>query len=953
MGQFEIQKNTEAEVGFTHYQSQYIAHLLTLKGNPEAEISRSIKRARVDMNPHQVDAALFALRSPISKGVVLADEVGLGKTIEASLVIAQKWAERKRRILLVVPASLRKQWSQELQEKFSLPSAILESKNFNVAAKSGALNPFEINDKIVMCSYQFASGKADYVSRVLWDLVVFDEAHKLRNIFKKEGAKIAKRLRDATQGRHKLLLTATPLQNTLMELYGLVSVIDEHFFGSQAAFRGQYTTGRNAINLPILRERMKTICQRTLRKQVVEAGLLPFTNRYLITEDYTPSDNEQDLYERVSGYLQRPETVGIGQNGRHLVTLVIRKILASSSFAVGETLKKMIGRLEKNLALTADDLADYETVDETAEEMGLDQEAPENLTDAQKLKLEIEELKAMRELALGIRDNAKGQALVKALGSALAQVVEKGGERKAVIFTESVRTQHYIKELLSANGYEGQIVLLNGSNNDPDSRCIYKAWVEKHQGTDVISGSRTADMKAAIVDAFRDDATIFIATESGAEGINLQFCSFVINYDLPWNPQRVEQRIGRCHRYGQKIDVAVLNFINQKNRADQRVFQLLNEKFQLFDGVFGSSDEVLSTIESGVDIEQKILAIYQKCRSADEVDAEFEKLQEELRESIDAQDRVTKRALLETVDETVIQRLRMRQKDTCRFSSDYDRRLLNITKAELPTLRFINSHRFEHDGQIYSLEWPEADENGWHFYRIAEGTLAETLVNQAKNRSLGSACLRFHYEAYDGDGQLSDLIPLREKSGTLRAMKLSVTNAVSLTEHLVLSGVTDAGETLHQDQLHRLLMLPSESAGNFSGSQESPKIEGSQQARIVELLAQAETQNLEYLNEETDKLDRWEEESTAAIDAEIKELRRKANDIDRQSRNPILNLKEKMTLKRQAASYKAESTKRKRSYFEAQERIAEERKHILDRIEAQLEMHHETVPLFTIGWELV
>src|SRR6516162_4682354 len=121
-----------------------------------------------------------------------------------------------------------------------------------------------------------------------------------------------------------------------------------------------------------------------------------------------------------------------------------------------------------------------------------------------------------------------------------------------------------------------------------------------------------------------------IATEAAAEGINLQFCSMVVNYDLPWNPQRIEQRIGRCHRYGQRYDVVVVNFLNKNNAADQRVYELLAEKFKLFSGVFGASDEVLGAIESGVEFEKRIVSIYQNCRSTEEIESAFERLREEM-----------------------------------------------------------------------------------------------------------------------------------------------------------------------------------------------------------------------------------------------------------------------------------------------------------------------------------
>jgi superfamily II DNA/RNA helicase len=250
--------------------------------------------------------------------------------------------------------------------------------------------------------------------------------------------------------------------------------------------------------------------------------------------------------------------------------------------------------------------------------------------------------------------------LVGALPKALDQIVAKGGERKAVIFTESVRTQRYLAELLAANGYDGEIVLLNGQNNDPGSRAIYEDWLARHKNSDAVSGSRSADMKAAVVEAFKTRKAILIATESGAEGINLQFCSLLINFDLPWNPQRVEQRIGRCHRYGQKIDVTVVNFLNLRNRAEQRVYELLSEKFRLFKGVFGASDEVLGAIERGVDIEKRILEIVQRARTEVEINTAFDNLQGELQAQISEQVLDARKRLLENVDERVISVLKTR-----------------------------------------------------------------------------------------------------------------------------------------------------------------------------------------------------------------------------------------------------------------------------------------------------
>jgi len=170
----------------TVYHAKYYAHDLTRRCASDSveKLAAVLADAQVDLNPHQIEAALFAFRNPFSRGAILADEVGLGKTIEAGLLLSQKWAERKRRLLVILPANLRKQWGQELADKFYLPSVILENRSFNDCIRSGNLNPFQQN-AIVLCSYQFARKKEPYLRQTPWDLVVIDEAHRLRNVVRR------------------------------------------------------------------------------------------------------------------------------------------------------------------------------------------------------------------------------------------------------------------------------------------------------------------------------------------------------------------------------------------------------------------------------------------------------------------------------------------------------------------------------------------------------------------------------------------------------------------------------------------------------------------------------------------------------------------------------------------------------------------------------------------------
>jgi adenine-specific DNA-methyltransferase len=669
----------------TPYHAKLWAYELTRRA-PSDSVDRLASApvdAQVDLNPHQIDAALFAFHSPLSKGVLLADEVGLGKTIEAGLVIAQKWAERRRRILVVTPSNLRKQWHQELSEKFFLPCSILESKPYNDDIKHGRFRPFE-RDAIVLCSYQFARNKAADINAVAWDLVVMDEAHRLRNVYK-PGNVIANTLKQALAHAPKLLLTATPLQNSLLELFGLVSVLDDQIFGDVKSFRDQFLHLNEEQVFRVLKTRLKTVCQRTLRRQVT--AYISYTRRLPMVEHFTPEESEDRLYEAVSSYLHHPNLIALPPSQRTLMTLVMRKLLASSTFAIAGALDTLAKRLRAKLKQQqprelAEELAqDYEGLADTEDEWEQEDAGPP-LTDDERtaLEREVADLEKFRELAVSIPHNAKGVALLKALKVAMGKAVELGAAEKAIIFTESRKTQDYILRLLADTEWRDAVVLFNGSNTDERSKAIYAAWKESHQGTDRVTGSRTADMRSALVDYFHEQGKIMIATEAGAEGINLQFCSLVVNYDLPWNPQRIEQRIGRCHRYGQQHDVVVLNFLNSKNAADQRVFQLLSEKFRLFEGVFGASDEVLGAIESGVDLERRIAGIYQSCRKPDEIQQAFDALQLELNLEINETLNTARQQLLENFDDEVREKLKIRSEVSKAALGRYERLLMDLTR---------------------------------------------------------------------------------------------------------------------------------------------------------------------------------------------------------------------------------------------------------------------------------
>ena len=951
-------------MSLTPYHAKYFAYELTKRCPPDSteRLAGAVASAQVDLNPHQIDAALFAFQSPLSKGALLADEVGLGKTIEAGLVLSQKWAEHKRRILVITPSNLRKQWYQELTEKFFLPCRLLEAKSYNAAIRQGQFRPFEAPE-IVICSYQFAKGKAADVHAIPWDLVVIDEAHRLRNVYKPANI-IANTLKRALAGKDKLLLTATPLQNSLLELFGLVSFIDEHIFGDLKSFREQFANLNQDQVFQTLKARLKPVCHRTLRRQVT--AYIPYTQRLPLVEEFTPEESEDCLYQLVSDYLQRDNLQALPAGQRSLMTLVLRKLLASSTFAIAGALTSMSNRLKAKLhrqapaeSLEDDPDRDYEALEETAEEWAEDDPA-ETLTEADRatIEREIADLDAFAALAASIDHNAKGKALLKALDIAFAKAQEIGAAQKAIIFTESRRTQNYLLRLLEDSPWRDGIVLFNGTNTDEGSRLIYRQWFERHKGSDRVTGSRTADMRSALVDYFREHGRIMIATEAGAEGINLQFCSLVVNYDLPWNPQRIEQRIGRCHRYGQKHDVVVVNFLNRKNAADQRVYELLHDKFQLFEGVFGASDEVLGAIESGVDFEKRIAAIYQSCRRPEEIEGAFNQLQLELSLEINESMTRTRQKLLEHFDDEVREKLKVRDKDSKAYLNHYERLLMQLTRQELNgQAEFLSDASFCLEIQPFLAqaaaiplglyELPRRSGEA-HLYRLNH-PLAEALVTQAKGRELPPAEIHFYYGRHEG--KITALEPFIGKAGWLTLSMFGVESLDQAEDHLIFAATTDDSQALNDDAAARLLTLPGSVIGPVQTDGAAMRLETLSQQRQAAIQRNISERNARFFAAEADKLDGWADDLKVGLEREIKEVDRQIKEA-RRAATTALTLEEKLGGQKQIKALEAQRNQKRRSLFDAQDQVDGQREELIAQIEGKLKQQAKNEKLFTLRWNL-
>lgn len=568
--------------------------------------------AGLDFNPHQIEAALFALRSPFSQGVLLADEFGLGKSIEAGLVISQYVHEHRPRILVLCPTTLQKHWENILGNSFHLDVAIHFNRKDASSFSDG---------KVIIISYSSALKIAERISQTDWDLVVLDEAHRLCNSRRPDNP-TARILRNALAGKKKILLSTVPIQRSLLDLFLLARLLDDHIFPDEHVFRKNYI-GAKRPNFDELRERIKPYFFRTLREHVGE--YIPLPNRTSVTLNYRFSPEQKQLIEELNDYFENETR---SYSGDRSIISALHKAASSSNSA-------LVGFL---FALQERSTKHNETPNES--------------------------IQRFIRMALSLSDDPKAMILADNLGSILDKLEKTGANRKALIFTESVQTQNFLRMLLEVSGFSRKVVTFNGQNNDPDSRAIYRKWKRNNRTKKRPSGFATVDRRQAILDHFESEAEIMIATDTLSEGLNLQFCSLVVNYDLPWNPVQIERRIGRCHRYGQKNDVTVINFLNLGSEIDTRIYDLLHERLQLFDGVFGSSAESLGQMESGHRLEKKISKIIGKCRAPDEIDKAFKKLHQELDEPARSRIAQAKHALFEHFDENIISRFRVRLYDS-------------------------------------------------------------------------------------------------------------------------------------------------------------------------------------------------------------------------------------------------------------------------------------------------
>ncbi len=709
--------------------------LVRLRRSDEAQRSAAPQRAaRIDPNPHQIDAVIFALARIREGGCILADEVGLGKTIEAGLVITQLLAEGARRVLLIAPKSLVGQWREELSNLFGLD------------AHEGQARPggFE-GDGVFLINREAAGsekGRDALLASAAFDLCVIDEAHELfAGLYKRfdaagdyddeaEVARTAGRVRDVLQAHQTpvLLLTATPIQNNLAELWGLVQYVDPlgTLLGDLPTFREIFCAADDRQVAPgqeaELRFRLKQVLQRTLRRQAQGFLEKPFVQRQARLFEYAMSPAERALYDDVTRYLLEPGILAFQGNHRKLLLLGFHRRMASSTRALAASLGNVARRLaaggvssQADVDAVVADLEDDELPDTPDDEGSVPAATPSAFA-AELARVEG----FIRQANALANDDGRFRALLKAIDFVGARAKAGQGAAKVVIFTESLETQDYLRERLIESGLltDAEVTLFRGSNDSARAQQALHRWrdeVPTSEGT--LGPSPDIAMRLALVHEFKTRSRVFISTEAGAKGLNLQFCNAVVNWDLPWNPQRIEQRIGRCHRYGQQHDVTVINFLARDNEAQALTFEILSQKLELFGTVLSASDEVLHRA-TGVDgevlvsalasdFESELTRIYERARTVEEVHAELRALRERVTEDRKRYEETRARTmgLIEDRFDDAVQRVfRERRSSLPRSLKAFDDEVLAVVQQALAAMKVKTREEASDDGRLLHVE---------------------------------------------------------------------------------------------------------------------------------------------------------------------------------------------------------------------------------------------------------
>lgn len=939
------------------------AEKLLLKRNPldyQAYVE-TFRESLIDANPHQVESVVFALEKLESGGCILADEVGLGKTIEAGLVISQYRARRRFNILVIVPTSLAGQWNSELRKLFQIPSRIITTADKKKAKKDGWNKIFGENGVYIM-GREFASRmeKEKHLGKKHWDLIVVDEAHEIfANVYRRFNTRTGEykeRSKDsATAGNlfrlfkrtPLLLLTATPIQNNILELWGLSSYI---LPGTNKSHLGQFNHFKELFiekgevkenKISELKERANNFLIRNLRVNAQEFMDYKFTERHCETLNFNMEDKEKELYNRISGYFERDDIYAYNTSAvidlqdqrtggmRNLLKMSYRRALGSSFSALVNSLKGIVARLEQMKAgeyvkkIKGVSTDDAENDEEDRELYGVEEDMEIRYQpgpgDIEGIDGEIGEVNGYIAMARELGVTGKDKLLVKWM-----KEIFQSPDRfyaKTVIFTTYTATQRHLLEILEKAGFVDDVVLFSGGTNrgEKEKADIARAiqiWEEEIGPTISPSEKPTGNIleRTALVHYFKTRKKVFISTEAGAKGLNLQFCNVLVNYDLPWNPQRIEQRIGRCHRYGQQRDVLVINCINADNETEQRIYDILNNKFSLFKSLLGAGDDILGTMSKAYNFEFRVNEILNQCKTKEEINIRLEKLEAEINEKqkeIRSEKKKKTRNLIDELDPQVRRKLKDIKKQLPESFSRYDQDMLKLLEsyARLKGVTFSVGERngeqifLEFDGRpFYIGKRDEENVRDYQHLDLKHPLMQEAIADIREDTVFPGAAVHFDYSGSHEPGEI--IKPYVGSVGQWDFYRVAYRGfeEEERLHHIVSVNDNGSAKVLIKEEIDELLNAPIVVPGNEDIALEKDEDIRRQLEKVLEkesLIIQQSQQpridrKIRNLEVELRDLEECLKNEESSILADLNEIDKKINStIDRETGKKLLEQKQK------------------------------------------------------------
>ena len=494
-------------------------------------------------------------------------------------------------------------------------------------------------------------------------------------------------------------------------------------------------------------------------------------------------------------------------------------------------------------------------------------------------------------------------------------------------------------------------MIFNGRGSDAKTTEIYRNWCERNPSR--VSGIRAADRRLAVVEYFRDKADIMIATEAAAEGLNLQFCSLVVNYDLPWNPQRIEQRIGRCHRYGQKYDVVVVNFVNVRNYADVRVFDILNEKFNLFDDIFGASDEILGKADA-IDFETRIWEIYQQCRTVEEINEAFDRLQSDMQVEINERMHDTRRQVLENFDIDVQEHLRVAKNEAGAFLNRYEHIFWELTKYILK-----GKADFDDSRHSFILKEPVAGCAIGKYDLLSQITdgapyrlshpLAQYVLRQALTLDTSGRDAEIHFDAAAADVHVMLPEKLQSQTGYLVLSKLQI-DSFEEEQYCLFSAFTSDGHFLTQEECEKLFLC----GGAETNVGPLPKsvierLSANSDQHTRSTIVSVESRNLDFYKEEENRIYRWESDVVDGIEQELDVVKRNIRETERLARQAE-TIDERLPLEQKAEELRGQKRRKRNELEDREDEVSAQRRRLLSELEQRMIQNTSTDELFLVAW---